>query len=79
MTDDKLSVAIETSCRAGGAALGRGDELIAAVDFDASARHAAQLIMRLDALLTGVALARAIWAACTSRPGREALRAYESA
>jgi len=49
---DELSIAIETSCRAGGAALGCGDELIAAVDFDASARHAAQLISRLDALLT---------------------------
>ncbi len=53
MTDatDNLSIAIETSSRSGGVALGRGDERIAAEAFDASARHATQLLSRLDALL----------------------------
>jgi len=51
-----ISVAIETSGRAGGVALGRGDELAATLDFDASARHATQLIVRLDALLVSAGL-----------------------
>jgi tRNA threonylcarbamoyladenosine biosynthesis protein TsaB len=51
-----VSIAIETSCRLGGVALGVGDELAAAVDFDASARHAAQLVARLKELLAGAAL-----------------------
>ena len=49
--EPSLSIAIETSCRAGGVALGRGDELVEAVDFDASLRHAVQLIPRLEELL----------------------------
>ena len=48
---DNLSIAIETSSRQGGVALGRGDELVEAEAFDASARHATQLLSRLDALL----------------------------
>ncbi len=45
------SVAIETSCRAGGLALARGEELVRVVRFDASYRQATQLILRLDELL----------------------------
>ena len=44
-------MAIETSCRIGSAALGAGDELLTAVDFDAASRHAAQLVTRLAELL----------------------------
>ena len=46
-----VSIAIETTCRTGGAALGIGDALRDAVAFDASVRHATQLISRLDELL----------------------------
>ena len=46
-----FAVAIETSCRLGGVALGRGDDLLAEEPFDASRRHATQLVGRLDALL----------------------------
>jgi len=46
-----VSIAIETSCRKGGVALGLGDRIVAAADFDASTRHAAQLITRMDELL----------------------------
>jgi tRNA threonylcarbamoyladenosine biosynthesis protein TsaB len=46
-----VSIAIETSCRAGGVALGRGDQLVAWHDFDASRRHAVSLLARLDELL----------------------------
>ncbi|MCK4600894.1 MAG: tRNA (adenosine(37)-N6)-threonylcarbamoyltransferase complex dimerization subunit type 1 TsaB [Phycisphaerae bacterium] len=46
-----ISIAIETSCRAGGVALGRGGKLLACRDFDTSARHATQLVSRLKALL----------------------------
>ena len=45
------SVAIETSCRLGGLALGRGRRLAATVSFDAAGRHATQLVQRLAALL----------------------------
>ncbi len=45
------SIAIETSCRRGGVALGMDDRIVASADFDASTRHAAQLITRLDELL----------------------------
>lgn len=50
MADD-YSIAIETSHRCGGVALGRGDELLREIAFDASSRHAAQLVHRLDELL----------------------------
>lgn len=48
---NEWSIAIETSCRLGGIALGRGDQLIEVDDFDASSRHATQLLSRIDALL----------------------------
>ena len=51
-----VSLAIETSCRAGGVALGRGDELLGVIDFEASARHAVQLVPRLHELLEGASL-----------------------
>ncbi|MBC8373409.1 MAG: tRNA (adenosine(37)-N6)-threonylcarbamoyltransferase complex dimerization subunit type 1 TsaB [Planctomycetes bacterium] len=51
-----ISLAIETSCRTGGVALGRGDELIGAIDFDASCRHAVQLVPRLAELLDSASL-----------------------
>ena len=54
---ETVSIAIETSCRQGGLALGRGDEMVQHVDFDASRRHAAQLIVQMDELLTGNRLA----------------------
>ncbi len=52
MNDKKLSIAIETSCRQGGVALGLGDNLLAKMRFDASARHASQLISHLDNMLS---------------------------
>jgi tRNA threonylcarbamoyladenosine biosynthesis protein TsaB len=51
-----VSISIETSCRRGGVALGRGDELIGEINFDASSRHAVQLVPRLDELLAGASL-----------------------
>lgn len=48
---DVISIAIETSCRQGGAALGRGESLVKAIDFDAASRHATQLVSRLKELL----------------------------
>jgi len=53
MTDPMISIAIETSCRRGGVALGRDDGLVAESAFDASARHGVQLLTRLDELLAG--------------------------
>jgi len=53
---DEVSIAIETSCRNGGAALGRGDELLGAAWFDAQGRAAGQLITTLDKLLTSRSL-----------------------
>jgi len=55
-TKANLSVAIETTCRAGGLAMGVGEALSRTDAFDASARHATQLIRRLDALLAGAGL-----------------------
>jgi len=46
-----VSIAIETSCRLGGVALGLDDELIEAIHFDASSRHATTLVVRLNELL----------------------------
>ncbi len=51
MNDKKLSIAIETSCRQGGVAVGLGDNLLAKIRFDASSRHASQLISHLDHML----------------------------
>jgi len=46
-----VSIAIETSCRRGGIALGGGDDLIEAAAFRADRRHAVQLVARLAELL----------------------------
>lgn len=51
-----VSIAIETSCRLGGVALGLGDELAAEADFDASSRHGTQLVARLAELVAGAGL-----------------------
>lgn len=51
---DVLSIAIETSCRQGGVACGRGDALLAEVAFDASQRAATQLVCRLKEMLEGI-------------------------
>ncbi|MCE5325457.1 MAG: tRNA (adenosine(37)-N6)-threonylcarbamoyltransferase complex dimerization subunit type 1 TsaB [Planctomycetaceae bacterium] len=55
----EISIAIETSCRSGGLALGRGDALVAAEAFEASGRHATVLVSRLKALLESHGLAPA--------------------
>ena len=47
----QLSIAIETSCRLGGVALGADETLLRSIDFDASSRHAASLVTRLEELL----------------------------
>jgi len=49
--DKPLSIAIETSCRSGGIALGAGESLLEAVDFDTTARHATELVRRMEKLL----------------------------
>jgi tRNA threonylcarbamoyladenosine biosynthesis protein TsaB len=51
--DQPISIAIETSSRRGSVALGAGKNLLRVVDFQADQRHATQLILRLDELLTG--------------------------
>jgi tRNA threonylcarbamoyladenosine biosynthesis protein TsaB len=51
-----VSLAIETSCRTGGAVLGRGDDIIGSIDFEASARHAVQLVPRIAEMLDGASL-----------------------
>jgi tRNA threonylcarbamoyladenosine biosynthesis protein TsaB len=48
---DSYSVAIETSCRQGGLALGKGDTLLDVLEFPANQRHATQLVARMDDLL----------------------------
>ncbi len=52
----EISIAIETSCRAGGVALGLGDELAEVAHFSTSQRHATQLITHLKALLADAKL-----------------------
>lgn len=47
-----LSIAIETSCRVGGVALGLDDQLIDQAAFDTSRRHAGQIIGRLAEMLS---------------------------
>lgn len=49
--EDRLSIAIETSCRLGGLALGRGERLLRVLNFDASSRHATHLVCRMEELL----------------------------
>ncbi len=51
--DRPVSIAIETSCRRGGVALGGGDRLVEALSFPADRRHAVQLVARLAELLGG--------------------------
>lgn len=46
-----VSIAIETSCRLGGVAVGVGDDLVEAIHFDASSRHATTLVVRMNELL----------------------------
>ena len=46
-----ISIAIETSCRHGGVALGIGERLADKIDFDAGSRHATHLVIRLRELL----------------------------
>jgi tRNA threonylcarbamoyladenosine biosynthesis protein TsaB len=46
-----LSIAVETSCRAGAVALGRGDELLSVRSLGPAGRHAGELVPALDALL----------------------------
>jgi len=53
----EISIAIETSCRKGGLAIARGDELLYSVSFDASARHTTQLISRMSEMLSSAGLA----------------------
>jgi tRNA threonylcarbamoyl adenosine modification protein YeaZ len=49
--NNRVSIAIETSSRSGGLALGIDNELVDQVTFDATRRHAAQLVTRLDELV----------------------------
>jgi tRNA threonylcarbamoyladenosine biosynthesis protein TsaB len=51
LMDRPTSIAIETSCRRGGVALGAGDELIETLDFQAERRQSVQLVARLEELL----------------------------
>ena len=51
MNEPLYSIAIETTGRAGGVALGRDDDLLAASAFDSSRRHATQVVARLDETL----------------------------
>ena len=50
--DRPISIAIETSCRRGGVALGGGERILGCRNFQADRRHAVQLVARLDELLT---------------------------
>lgn len=51
MLAEPISIAIETSCRRGGLALGAGAQLVEAVSFPADQRHATQLLSHLDQVL----------------------------
>ena len=66
-----VSIAIETSCRTGGVAVGLGDRLIEQVAFDASRRHAGQLIGQLADMLSRARLAPADidWVYVSAGPG----------
>jgi len=52
MTRD-VSIAVETSCRAGGVAMGVGGQCVENVSFDTASRHATALISQMKALLAG--------------------------
>jgi len=45
--DSGISIAIETSCPRGSLAMGRGDDLVETVRFEAARRHATQVVARL--------------------------------
>ncbi len=49
--DRPVSIAIETSCRRGGVALGAGESLLETATFRSDRRHAVQLVPRLAELL----------------------------
>ena len=51
MNTEKISIAIETSCRQGSVALGIGDKLVATSLLGDTGKHAASLLPALDALL----------------------------
>lgn len=51
MNTEEISIAIETSCRAGGIALGCGNRIVQTVTFPAASRHATSLVQNLKALL----------------------------
>ena len=54
---NEMSIAIETSCRAGGIAIGRGDAIVQAAGFDAYGRQSAQLVSELQRLTAAEGLA----------------------
>jgi tRNA threonylcarbamoyladenosine biosynthesis protein TsaB len=54
---EELSLAIETTCRAGGLCLGRGGSILRKLDFDASSRHATVLVAKMKQLLDEEGLA----------------------
>ena len=56
MTRD-VSIAVETSCRTGGVALGIDGQCIESVSFEAGGRHATTLISQMQGLLAGRGLA----------------------
>lgn len=54
-----ISIAIETSSRAGAVALGVGDEIIQTLPLGASGKHASELLAQLDVMLTAAGFAPA--------------------
>ncbi len=56
LSDDKYILAIETSSRAGSAAIGRGAELLGRIDFTAGARHGVELLPSVDKLMKQLCL-----------------------
>ena len=56
---ETITIAIETSCRTGGVAIGKGAKLLKSVAFDTPGRHASELISQLDAMMRSVRIAPA--------------------
>jgi tRNA threonylcarbamoyladenosine biosynthesis protein TsaB len=56
LNEEKYILAIETSSRAGSAAVGRGTELLARIDFTAGARHGVELLPSVDKLMKQLGL-----------------------
>jgi tRNA threonylcarbamoyladenosine biosynthesis protein TsaB len=50
MLAQPISIALETTCREGGVALGAGEELVSVLPFDAARRAATQVVARLEEL-----------------------------